>query len=394
MRKPNVALVVVAAVGLVGCGGGSGGVNKTSMKIYVQQKLYDKAIANGRRALATNPNDGDTNYFMGVSFYAKDGELKTESATYADSSEQFVKSAFDYFQKSKQFAAGQWGKSADDNIVSMFGRHFNRGVIAGKKGDNATAALEYRLATIADPENYQGYLMHGYALWPLALDAQKNKDEAKFNEMADAALKDLDKVLELKPPEKDKVITVYQTRGDIQYRRGMKKESMESFQKAVELDPENYELLCTIGQRFFNDSDWESAAEYLGSCLAVQERLNLIDAEDADTYSIMGEIRTKQEKWQEALEGFDKALTLKPDDAEGKYNILVTHFKFGKALETDNKMDEAKVQYNEGIKIGTELIQANTTEAKVYQVVGYCKIGIGDNSGAAIMLKKFRELSK
>ena len=394
MRKLILGLAALGVAGLAGCGGGSGtsGVSKTSMKIYVQQKLYDKAIAQGMKALASNPNDGDTNYFLGIAYYSKDNELKTESATYADSSEIFLTKAYQFFTKAKEVAAGAWGKSCDDTIVSMFGRHYNRGVIASKKGDNTTAAVEYRLAGIADPENYQGYYAHAAALWPLAMEARNKNDEAKFTELAHAAIKDLDKVLELKPAEKDKIVAVHQTRGEILWKLGQKAESQEAFAKAVELDPENYEMLCTLGERFYNDGDLENAAEYLNSCLSVQERVNAIDASDAETYSVIGSIKTKQGKFDEALASFNQALKLQPESEEATYNVLVTRYKFGDALEKDSKADEAKVQYNEGIKIGSTLIQLNSTKPEYYQVLGYCYRGIGDTARAAIMLKRFNEL--
>lgn len=393
MRKLILGLAALGVAGLAGCGGGGGsGVNKTSMKIYVQQKLYDKAIAQGMKALATNPNDGDTHYFLGVAYYSKDNELKPESDTYADSSEIFLTKSYEFFGKAKEIAAGQWGKSCDDNIVSMFGRHYNRGVIAAKKGDNAVAAVEYRLASIADPENYQGYYAHAAALWPLAMESRKKNDEAKFTELSQAAIKDLDKVLELKPAEKDKIVAVHQTRGEILWKLGQKAESQEAFAKAVELDPENYEMLCTLGERFYNDGDLENAAEYLNSCLSVQERVNAIDAADAETYSVIGAIKSKQTKWDEALVAFNQALKLQSDSEEATYNVLVTHYKYGDSLEKDSKGDEAKVQYNEGIKIGTALIGMNSTKPEYYQVLGYCYRGIGDTARAAIMLKRFNEL--
>src|SRR6185436_10338010 len=169
-----------------------------------------------------------------------------------------------------------------DNIVSMFGRHYNRGVIATKKGAHAEAAIEYRLASVADPENYQGYYAHAAAILPLANEAKADKE--KFTAMTDAVLKDLDKVLELKPAEKEIITSTYTTKGEVLYRRGDVKGAQEAFTKAIELDPENYELMATMGDRFYNAGDYESAANYFEQSLAIQDRLNLIEASDKDTY--------------------------------------------------------------------------------------------------------------
>jgi tetratricopeptide (TPR) repeat protein len=386
MRRVIVGLAAVL-VALAGCAS----KEKTSMKIYVQQKLYDKAIAQGSLALQTNPNDGDTHYFMGAAYYGKDLDLKPEDPTYAASSEDYLRKAFTHFEKAKELSPGAWGKSVDDNIVSMFGRHFNRGVIATKKNANAEAAVEYRLASIADPENYQGYYAHAAALLPLAGQAEKD-DPAGSKEMYAAALKDLDKVIELKPPDKDKLVSTYQTKGEVLYRQGDAKGAQEAYAKAIELDPENYEMLRTMGQRFFNQGDYPSAADYLTQSLSIQERLNLIEADDAETYSIVGSVYSKQNQFDQALPAFQKALDLQPNSEEAMYNILVTHYKAGDAAEKAGQADDAKSHYNEGIKMCSKLIAVNANRPEYWQVCGYCKRGIGDTAGAARDLKRFNEL--
>ena len=387
MRKVIVGLAAVV-IALAGCSS----KEKTSMKIYVQQKLYDKAIAQGSLALQTTPNDGDTHYFMGAAYYGKDNDLKPEDPTYADSSALYLKRAFDHFSKAKEFAPAAWGKSVDDNIVSMFGRHFNRGVIASKKGDHAGAAVEYGLARIADPENFQGYFAHAAALLPLAGEAEKKKDEARSKALYAEALTDLNRVIELNPPERETLVTSWQTKGEVLYRTGDAKGAQEAYAKAVELDPENYEMLCTMGERFYREGDYASAADYLTQCLSIQERLNLIDASDADQFSIIGTVYSKQSAWDQALPAFQRALELTNGSEEAMYNVLVTHYKAGDAAEKEGRMDEAKAQYNECIKVGAKLLTINNTKPEYWQVCGYCKRGVGDTAGAARDLKKFTEL--
>jgi tetratricopeptide (TPR) repeat protein len=386
MRKVIVGLAAVL-VALAGCAS----KEKTSMKIYVQQKLYDKAIAQGSLALKTNPNDGDTHYFMGAAYYGKDLDLKPEDPTYADSSEAYLRKAYMHFEKAKELSPGSWGKSVDDNIVSMFGRHFNRGVIASKKNAHAEAAVEYRLASVSDPENYQGYYAHAASLLPLATAAEKT-DAAGSKEMYAAAIKDLDKVIELKPPEKEKLVSTYQTKGEVLYRQGDTKGAQEAYARAIELDPENYEMLRTMGERLYNQGDYPSAADYLTQSLSIQERLNLIEADDAETYSIIGTVYSKQSLWDQALPAFQKALDLQPNSEEAMYNILVTHYKAGDAAEKAGQADEAKAHYNEGIKMCSKLISVNANKPEYWQVCGYCKRGIGDTAGAARDLKRFNEL--
>jgi len=392
MRKSSLglmALVLMTLVfaGLLGCAS----KEQTSVKIYVQQKLYDKAIAQGNMALAKNPNDGDTHYFMGAAYYGKDSDLKPEAEGYADSSEAYLKQAYAHFMKAKELAPGAWGKSCDDNIVSMFGRHYNRGVIATKKASHAEAAVEYRLASIADPENYQGYYAHAAALLPLAMEAKKS-DDAKFKEMTDAVLADLDKVLELKPTEKEILTSTYTTKGEVLYRRGDIKAAQESYTKAIDLDPENYELQRTVAERFFNSNDYESAASYFEQSLAIQERLNLIDEGDKDDFVALGTCYVKLNKRPEAIAAFEKALKVSPNDPALMYNIMVSYYKSGESAEKDGKMDEAKASCSKCISIGNDVIRLDSSKPEYWQVRGYCKRIMGDTAGAASDLKKFNEL--
>ena len=100
----TLILVSLGALVLWGLGG-CATKEETAIKIYVQQRLYDKAISQGRQALAKSPDNGDTHYFMGVAYYGKDSELKPEEEGYADSSEAFLRLSYDHFMKAKELAA-------------------------------------------------------------------------------------------------------------------------------------------------------------------------------------------------------------------------------------------------------------------------------------------------
>ncbi|MFQ5599082.1 MAG: tetratricopeptide repeat protein [Candidatus Krumholzibacteriia bacterium] len=389
MRTYTVALIALLIVGIaVGCAS----KKKTSMKIYVQQELYDKAILNGEQELLVSPEDGDTHYFLGAAYFGKDHKLKPESESYADSSAEYLEKAFHHFTKSKQYAESSWGKDADDNIVSMFGRHYNRGVIATKKSDHATAALEYRLATIADPENYQGYYARAGSLWFLAKDAQKRGDDAEFEEITAAIVKDLDRVIELEPEEKETTIAVHQTKGDVLYKRGDLEGAQAAYKRAVQLDPENYSLMVTMAERFYNEQDWDNAVGYFQDALSVKGRLNLIEPDDSAAYSALGNALSKLDRRDEAIVAYHKALELTPNDAAVLYNIMVNHYKQGDKAEKDGDVPAAKQHYNQAIEIGNELIGMDAKRPEYWQVRGLCKRGVGDFAGAARDLKEFQDL--
>ena len=388
MRRYTMAVVVALAVGFVGCAS----KEKTGMKIYVQQKLYDKAIAQGMQALAQNENDGDTHYFMGAAYFGKDNDLSTEAPEYADSSAVWVAKSYMHFTKAKQLAEASWGVSADENIVSMFGRHFNRGVIAQRNNDHKTAAMEFKLATVADPENYTGYYQHAQALLDQANEAKKAGREEDFTTLTDGVLADLDRVLALDPKEKEVLVTVHQARGEVLYRRKDLAGAQEAYKKAIALSPENHQLILTVADRYYNAEDWEDAAALYQDALSIKERLNIIDDKDIPNYSALGNALSKLNRRPEAIANYEKVLALKADDTGTLYNLMVTVYKSGDEAEKGGDMPTAKQFYAKAISLGDQLIGIDAKRPEYWQVRGLCKRGVGDFAGAARDLKEYQDL--
>jgi tetratricopeptide (TPR) repeat protein len=387
-RTMKVSIAVALAVGFLGCAP----KEKTSLKIYVQQKLYDKAIEQGKLALQQNPQDGDTHYFLGAAYYGKDNDLATDSPIYADSAASYLGKAYSHFMQAKKLAEANWGGSADDNVVSMFGRHYNRGVIATKNGDPKSAAIEYGLAATADPENYKGFYARASAEWEMLKAAQAAKNDAEVQQLSGRIVQDLDKVLELDPGDKDVRVSVYQTKGDVLYKRGDTKGAQDAYKQAVQLSPENYTLIETVADRFYNESAWEDAAAYYQDALSLKERLNLVGKDDAATYAALGNALTKLDRRDEAAANYEKALALVPNDPANMYNLMVTHYKSGDAAEKAGDMATAKQRYMQAITIADQLISVDDKNEAYWQVRGLCKRGVGDFAGAARDLKKYQEL--
>jgi len=294
--------------------------------------------------------------------------------------------------KAKKTSEATWGLPIDDNITSMFGRHYNRGVMGTKQGDNMTAATEYRLSTIADPENYQGYYARAAALWQLAQEAKDKGEDAQFEEYANAIMSDLDKVVEIGTDDQEELIAVYQTKGDVLYMLGHLDDAQTAYKKAVQLSPENYTLMLTMANRFYNEQDWQNAANYYQEALGVKARLNLIDEKDAENYSALGNALSLLDRRPEAIDNFKKVLELKPNDATALFNMMVTHYKTAEAAEKGGDTGTAKQHYTQAIEIGNQLIGIDPKNPTYWQVRGFSKRGIGDTAGAARDLTEFKNL--
>ena len=388
MRRYTMAIIATLVLGALACSS----KEKTGMKIYVQQKLYDKAITQGTQALAQNENDGDTHYFMGAAYFGKDEGIATDAPGYVDSCSVWLAKAFDHFTKAKRLAEASWGVSADENIVSMWGRHFNRGVIAMKNNDFKAGADEFKLATIADPDEYKGYYQHAQALLGLANAAKKLDKQDEFMALTDVVVKDLERVLEIDPRDKDVTVTVHQGMGEVLFERGDLKAAQESYKKAVQLSPENYNLILTMADRFYNVQDWEAAAGYYGDALSIKERLNLVDKKDIPIYGARGTCLSKLNRRAEALDAFEKALALDPSDSGSLYNLMVTRYQAGLEAEKAGDMVTSKQFYSQAIPLGDQLIGLEPSRPEYWQVRGLCKRGVGDFAGAARDLKEYQDL--
>jgi len=288
MRKMNRGLVLVGL--LMSC------VSKGQIGApYSPHNPHDKAIAQGTVALAKNPNDGDVHYFLGAAYNGKDNDLTPGAAGYFDSSAAFLHRAAHHFGKAKELAPADWGKDCDDNIASMSRRHYNRGVIATRNDAHAEAATEYRLATIADPENY--------------------------------------------------------------------------------------EMLVKVGERLYSAGDYESAANYFEQSLAIQDRLNRIEASDKDTYVVLGVVYVKLNKRSEAITAFEKALEISPNDAPLVYNIMVSYYKLAQAAKESGKLDAAEADCSRCISLGDEIIRIDASKPEYWHVRSLCKRVMDDILG-------------
>jgi len=189
-------------------------------------------------------------------------------------------------------------------------------------------------------------------------------------------------------------VNVYQTKGDVLYRRGDVQGAQEAYKQAVALSPEDYTLRTTVAERFYNEGNWENAAAYFQDALSIKERLNLITEKDKELYTAVGNSYSKLERRPEAADAYEKALKLAPNDEANIYNLMVTHYQSGSAAEKGGDMASAKQSYLKAISLGDQLIGMNESQSSYWQVRGLCKRGVGDFAGAARDLNKYRELEK
>jgi tetratricopeptide (TPR) repeat protein len=299
-----------------------------------------------------------------------------------------------HFGRAKGLSPDTWRTRVDDSLAAMFNRHFERGVMASKRSAPAEAVVEYRLANVAAPENFQGYYARAAALLSLAR-AAATTDKSASEQMYSAALEDLDKVIQLNPGETEKLVATYQAKSEALYRLGDPKGADEANRKAVELATEAYKTPLTIHPyRWRQDppSVVDSLAQSLSDSLSTRERFDRITADDADAYNHLAGLYSRQRRWEQALRAYQRALELRPDGEESLYNLVVMHYLAGTAAQKEARPDSGRTHYERCIELGRQLTSLNAGRPEYWQVCGHCRRGIGDSTGARHDLKRFNEL--
>ncbi|MDO4757785.1 MAG: tetratricopeptide repeat protein, partial [Rikenellaceae bacterium] len=109
--------------------------------------------------------------------------------------------------------------------------------------------------------------------------------------------------------------------GNRQYNKGNYERSAERYNRALELDPANFEATYNLGNAQYKMERYEAAEQTLVKAAA--DSLHT-DEERAQAFYNLGNAQFKQEKLKEALQSYKNSLLLNPSDMEAKYNYAYT----------------------------------------------------------------------
>jgi tetratricopeptide (TPR) repeat protein len=306
-RKLGLAIVMIALVAAIGAGCKS--VETTSAILHNQSGRYDLAIKTANEALATNPNDAEAEFQLGLAY------------SYLDS----VGLAYKHFMRSAQIDPSR-DKDAQNNIQSNFAKHYNKALNYEKDNDHMNAATEFERAVEADPVDEKGYSQLGVVYNKLAAQSSDSVQTLEYYNKAVAAF---DKVLELAKPGDKIYIDALKYAGEILATTGRPEEAAARFGRLVEEDPTNYRAIEDIGYELVNAKNWKGAALFLD--LAAQARSKL-GADDATLFFNLGVVHFNIGKdakdpavLAKAIEYYEKALALNPTDVATVRNGMVVY---------------------------------------------------------------------
>jgi len=112
-----------------------------------------------------------------------------------------------------------------------------------------------------------------------------------------------------------------------------------TYQKAIQIKPDNAELYNKIGEAFCYKKDYKKAKNYAMKAISLNK-------ECAEAFRTLGDIYKGERKFEDALKSFEKAVGLYSKQGAYDQSIGCVQYSIGKVYEELRRYDEALVRYN------------------------------------------------
>ncbi len=329
-------------------------VETTSGIIYIQNKQYEQARAILLKAIAKDPKDADAQFYIGLAYSEMDS----------------VAQAYSHFMKAKELEPKK-ARDIANNIASNYARHYTLAQNAFKQTNVTEAAKQFELATEADPT--QSAAHYNLAVMYSRLASTDSTYDEK-------ALVEADRVLELAPPSDPNYIRAFQLAARSLAQLGRIDEAVGRAQAMIDKDPTKYPAVEEIGMELFNARNWKGAEAIL--VIAATERAK-VGADDFDVFSKIGlsAINLRKEdpaQVDTAIEYYQKALDLRPDDAPTTLNMMVAHI--------------AKEDWGGAAMWGEKYVQMSPSDALGWQNLARCYSELGETDKESEALQRSQQL--
>jgi len=290
-RLARLVLLLVMAAAIAGCANKW----KTSGKIAMGSKNWDKAISDFQRALEQTPNDGEVHYLL-AAIYKDKGEYKA-MLPHLQAADTLYEKAGSKIKDLRESAWKELFESGNNNI---------------KNNENEKAKDEFELAAFMIPDNHAAYTNAGYA-WQL----MGNSDSAFFY-FSEAYRID---------PENIKVM---ENLASFSFGIGKYALADSIYKRILEKDPKNVDAMVGIGSIAEINEDFETAKNLYLSALELEK-------ENCALWFNLGVLYFQRLKnSEEALTAFAKAIEYCPEDANAHINlnvVLIYLERFDEAAE-------------------------------------------------------------
>lgn len=127
-------------------------------------------------------------------------------------------------------------------------------------------------------------------------------------------------------PGADANARVHAVLGEVNYRLGYTGDAIQSFQKALQLDPYHLPALLYLAGYYMDNRAWSDATPLL-------ERAVAIAPKDAGIRQTLGVSYRGEKRFEDAIAAYNESLRLKPQDPEPHRNLAVLYGDYLKAYD-------------------------------------------------------------
>ena len=326
--------------------------DSSSIEIYKRlalalryQKKYDEAISYAKQSIDKKPDDVDAKILLGNIYF--------EMARYADAIEQYRKAldiapenptalynlASALIKTGDEFAAAEYLKRAAS--IDKFGEIAYRassslGILYTEKGDLELAEKYLKQSVSIRPNNP----VNRYNLGLVYMKSGKEEDALKEFAIAEEYSSEEAKMLE--------------NLGDVYGRLGRYDKSVNLYEKILKNNSRNVRVLARIGEIHYKNGELDKAFD-------AYKKITMIEpaSENArNAYLNMGNILDDAQRFDEAAEAYQKAISLNAKDGDAYYNLGIVY-------RNSNKPELAISAWKESARLDT------TNPAPRLAIAGY-----------------------
>src|SRR5438132_1547509 len=148
--------------------------------------------------------------------------------------------------------------------------------------------------------------------------------------------------------------------GDDFFDAGEYEKAIESYKKAVGLQPKYPEAYLNLGNAYFNLARYDEA-------IAAYKKSVELKPDWAEPYNKLGDAYLKQERMTEAVEALQQAIHLDPKNSEPRNSLSQIYFDQGVAAYNAGKYTEAVAAYQQAVSIKSDYGEAHNNLGDAYR---------------------------
>ncbi len=321
MKKKYIILLTIAVgMAFMACQS----AEMTAAKVYIQQKDYSNALEQLRVASEKEPTNPEV-FLVKGKLYAEmdsieqmndafDTALELDSTKIRDIQDWRFDKRVEHFNRGIRFGDNkQWDKAREATLTAVnIDPTFTDGWVN----------LAYFYEKLGEEEKSNEAYRKAYELEPLNMEYAKNVAVREFNAgNAEEAEKILGKIIEEGEPD----VVVYSLQGRVLMQQGKLDAAKEVYDKALEDNPEDADLLFDYGALLFSTKEnYDEAADYF-------KRVIEIDPDNSDALYNLTLALYQAENYEQAASWGEKLVANDPQNNLGWIQFAISLKRSGDA---------------------------------------------------------------